>query len=83
MEVLIEFLKTLNGLSPLAIIGLLAIILFFQAKNKVKADGDFETLTGNHLHELPAILETLQRIEVANATGFATILAKLNGGAHK
>lgn len=82
MEALAELLKTLNSLSPLAVIALLALVLFYQSKNKDQAKGDFDTLTSNHLHELPAILETLQRMEVANAISFSTILAKLNGG-HK
>ena len=86
METLLELLKTLNSLSPLAVIALLGIVLFYQARNKTqvssKMDDSFTTITDNHLHDLPSILEILQRMETANATAFATIIAKLNGG-HK
>lgn len=82
MDTLVELLKTLNSLSPLAVIALLGLVLFYQAKAKTKTDVSFDTLANNHLHELPTILETLQRMEVANANAFSTIIAKLNGG-HK
>lgn len=82
MDSLIELLKTLNSLSPLAVIALLGTVIFFQVKNSTKSDKSFETLADNHLHDLPVILETLQRMETSQATAFATIIAKLNGG-HK
>ena len=77
MDALLEILKTLNSLSPLAVIALLVLVLFYQIKNKTSTDSSFSTLTSNHLHELPAILETLQRIEVMSTNAFATILARM------
>lgn len=72
-------LSTLNTLSPLAVIAILALVLFFQVKNTKRYESDFELITDNHLHDLPGILEALQRMELANASAFATIIAKLNG----
>lgn len=79
MDIVLQFLNILNSLSPLAVIALLSLVLFYQARNKDKAENNFDSLTSNHLHELPDILVVLQRMEVANATAFAAILAKLNG----
>jgi hypothetical protein len=82
MDLLVSLLSTLNSLSPLAVIALLALVLYYQAKNGSKSETNFDILTSNHLHELPVILETLQRMENAQSAAFATIIAKLNGG-HK
>lgn len=83
MDIVIDLLKTLNSLSPLAIIALLALVLFYQARYKEKAETSMVTLTDNHLHDLPAVAEGIsalrdscQRIEVM----LATVIAKLNGG---
>ena len=59
MESLIGFIAALNTLSPLAIIGLLALVLLLQQKNK-KALTD---VADNHLHDLPDMAASLQRIE--------------------
>lgn len=77
-------------MSPVAIIGLLALVLFYQTKNnKIAVDHaqTLSTIKGNDLHELPEIAAniremstTLQRIETYNAASFATIIARLNGG---
>lgn len=88
MQLIISFLSALNAMSPLGIIALLALVLFYQARNNKATVAHTETLTTlktNDLHELPEIasgiqklLEVVQRIEV----GQATIIAKLNGVKH-
>lgn len=77
---ILVLLRTANSLSPIAVIALLAIVIFYQAKGATKTEDSFDTLTTNHLHELPSILEILQRMETQNAVAFATIITKLNGG---
>ena len=82
MSALITLLTTLNSLSPLGIIALLALVLFLQARNHQAASNHADAIAdirNNDLHELPTMLETLRRIETAQATGFATVIAKLNG----
>lgn len=78
MDALIEFLKTLNSLSPLAVIALLGIVIFFLVRNQRGQ----KAIAENHLHGLPELLdltraqtETLQRIEVS----LAYIKARING----
>lgn len=75
MESLIGFFASLNSLSPLAVIALLALVLFYQAKNKKT----MTEVTDNHLHGLPEMAETLQRIEVLLNREFGYIRARLNG----
>lgn len=89
MDALTELLKVVNSFSPIGVAALLGLVLFYQVKNAKKSEDSFDVLASNHLHDLPMILETLQRMEVtnqrmevANATAFSAILAKLNG-AHK
>ena len=82
MSALISLLATLNSLTPLAVIALLALVLFLQAKNHRSASDHANAIADmrdNDLHELPTILETLRRIETSQATGFATVIAKLSG----
>lgn len=83
MDTIIEFLKVLNGLSPLAIIGLLGIVLFYAVKNMKTADA----ISNNHLSGLPemqatleSINETLQRMERTQVALDAYLHARLNGG---
>lgn len=92
MELMIAFIGQLNSLSPLAVIGLLAIILFYQAKNNRTAIGHHDTLNSiktNDLHELPMMMDllnniniTLQRIEVSQGESFSFIRGRMNGGGH-
>ena len=76
MDALISLLTTLNSLSPLAVIALLGVVIFYMIK-KQPTKNDVDVMKTNDLH---AISETLQRIELAQTTAFATIIAKLNGG---
>ena len=80
MVVVTELLTLLNTLSPLAVIALLAVIIYLLVKGKQEVSGKVSTISDNHLHDLPAMAETLQRIEVSLSENFAYIKAKLNGG---
>ena len=91
MEAIIELLKTLNTLTPVAIIGLMGTIIFLMVyKNPFKPiENKLNEVTTNHLHELPEIsenlkkaVEILSRIEVKQAEDFSFIKAKLTNG-HK
>ena len=88
MEALIEFLNALNTVTPLAVIALLGLAIFFIVwKNPFKPVEDSLTeVKNNHLHELPAMAEslrdiasTLQRMEVKMGEEFSHIKARLNG----
>ncbi len=80
MEFVTTVVESLNSLSPLAVIGLLGIVIYMLVKNKREADEQNIVLTGNHLHELPEIAESLRRIEQSLAENFSYIRARLNGG---
>ena len=49
----------LNSLSPLAVIGLLAYIVYLLVSKK----GPVNTIATNHLHSLPEIAASLGRME--------------------
>ena len=94
MDILVDILKTLNTLSPLAVIALLGVIIFVLVRGKTSTDAKVEKITSNHLHNLPdmsddlnRILEanvksadTLQRIEVKMREEFSFIRTKLTNG---
>ena len=82
VESLIELLNTLNGMSPLAVIALLAVILYRQTQSHRQVT----TLKNNDLHEMPDLVAevriisaTLQRIEVKMGEDFAYLKARANG----
>lgn len=75
-----NLLTTLNSITPMGIIALLGYVIYLLVKNKKNSKDQFSAITENHLHELPTILETLQRMEISQSVAFATIIAKLNGG---
>lgn len=86
MDSVLEFFNALNSLSPLAVIGLLGYIIFMLVKGKTAAGKTAATaaqkiheVQTNHLHELPEILATLQRIEVKLGEEFSYIKARING----
>lgn len=79
MDVVVELLKTLNDLSPLAIIGLLGTVIFLLVKGKTAADSKVETIATNHLHELPEIMETLREMNRTLIALDAYLRARLNG----
>lgn len=59
MQAITSLLAGLNALSPLAVIGLLGLVLLFQARNRAT----LTEVTDNHLHAMPDIVLALQRIE--------------------
>lgn len=75
METLLAVLTTLNAMTPLGVIALLATIIYLQVKSHKQVD----TLKTNDLHELPEVVESLRRIEILLASEFSYIRAKLNG----
>jgi hypothetical protein len=79
MESLISLLTTLNSLSPLAVIALLATIIYKQVKDKPATEASVDEIKHNHLHDLPEILATLQRIESKLSEEFGYIKGRLNG----
>lgn len=84
MDWLLPLLTQLNELSPLAVIGLLGVVILLLIKGKGEMTSKVEVLQNNHLHEIAAdikaIADTLQRIEVEMVKEFSWIRARLNGG---
>jgi len=64
VDSLIELVKTLNAMSPLGLAAMLALVLFFQARQRKTVT----QLRDNHMHDvtdgLAAVTEALTRIEV-------------------
>lgn len=89
IEEIVSIVTALNSLTPVAIIGLLAFVLFYQAKNNKAAVDHTETLAtikGNDLHELPEMADTLRRIEYmlqAMNNNIVYIKARVNGHGDK
>lgn len=78
LQELTNALGALNSLSPLAVIALLGVVIYMLVKNQKGQ----ETLTSNHLHELPEMAETLRRIEASLNTvkdNTFYIRARING----
>lgn len=82
MESILALFASLNGLSPLAIIGLLGVVIYQLVMSKSQV----ATIQENHLHDLPTIaadvrsmVETLQRMEVSMSENFSHIKARING----
>ena len=75
MAEIVAILQIIASFSPLAVIALLGVIILFQVRGKRVV----ALIKKNDLHQLPMILETLQRIEVSLAENFSAIRAKLNG----
>ena len=83
MEPLIGLLTLLNSLSPLAVIGLLATIIYIQMNGKTAVDQKVQTVATNHLHDLPEMSESLKRIESLLQSINENIIyvrARVNGG---
>jgi hypothetical protein len=74
---------TLNSLSPLAVIAGLAYVIFMLVRTRGELKADNVTITENHLHELPAMAESLRRIEAQLSNISITLgylRGRLNGG---
>jgi uncharacterized membrane protein YhfC len=72
---MLDLLHTLNGLSPLAVIALLTLVIYQLVRHK----RELASMRENDLHHLPEVTDALRRIEVKLSEGFATVIAKLNG----
>jgi hypothetical protein len=70
MTELLALLELLNKFSPLGLAALLAVIVVFLL---VKGGTQMDKLQNNHLHDLPEMRESLQRIEVTLAGGFSEL----------
>ena len=73
---LTALIASLNAMSPLAIIALLAFIINHLVRGHRVMTAQVDKLRLNDLHNLPEMMETLRRIEAALTAGFATIIAK-------
>ena len=85
MESLISLLGVLNTLSPLAVIALLGVIIFMLVKGKTAADSKVDTIVTNHLHSVPDMAVSLERIEALLQSMNENIIwikARVNGGKH-
>ena len=85
MEELFKLLQAANGMTPMGIIALLGAIIWMLVKGQKQVVGKMDTLSNNHLHELPELVENsrktvdvLQRIEVSLGSNFGSIHAKLD-----
>ena len=76
MDAIATLLEIVNSLSPLAVIALLAIVIFLLVRGKQEVSQQVTTISDNHLHE---VADVLQRIEVTLAENFSYIRSKLNG----
>lgn len=59
IEELQQIVSGLNTLTPLGLAGLLALIMFYQSKNKTA----MTDISDNHLSGLPDMADSLRRIE--------------------
>ena len=85
MSELLELIKSANGITPLGLSALLAIIIWMLVKGKRAVTAQVQTIGDNHLHDLPLLIENsnrtvevLQRIEVKLGENFSAIHAKLD-----
>jgi hypothetical protein len=82
MSLLISFLSALNTLTPLAVIGLLVLVLFYQSKNNTTSRLSLFNLSNNHLSGLPDMAASLERMETILKTindNIVYIRARMNG----
>jgi hypothetical protein len=75
---MVELLNTLNGMSPLAVIALLGLVIYLLVKQRAQT----ATISDNHLSGLPEMARTLERIEASindMARDVTWLRAKSNG----
>ena len=91
VETLLSLVSTFNSLTPLAIIGLLAVIIYFLVSQHRQITETAQTTTAkvaqirdNDMHELMdtlrAMSETLRRIEQRQIEAIATVVGLLTRG---
>jgi predicted PurR-regulated permease PerM len=82
MDALIQTIAKLTppallAVLTLGVIGGLGYIIYLLVQQGREARGAMTTLTDNHLHELPAIADTLRRIETQQVATAAALLGQL------
>ena len=85
MAEITALLGMLNTMSPLGIIALLGVIIWMLVKGKTSTDAKVETIANNHLHGLPDITASLDRIEGLLQSMNESVIwikARVNGGKH-
>ncbi len=73
LDTLKSIVEVANALTPGGGIALLAVIVYYLAKGRKQMD----TLTVNHLHDLPEMKRTLKDIQLTLVEGFADLRATL------
>lgn len=74
-----ELFDIVNSVTPLGAIVLLAYIIYMQVKSKQDASQKLTTIADNHLHGLPDMAATLQRIEVTLTAMDSFLRTRLDG----
>lgn len=84
MTEVLELIKAANGITPLGLSALLAVIIWMLVRGKKSVAAQVRALGDNHLHSVPdiaanmeRIVDTLQRIELKLGENFAAIHVKL------
>lgn len=83
MDSVIQILAKLSptalvAVLTLGVIGGLGYVIFLLVKQGNEARSSMQTLTSNHLHDLPDIAETLRRIETQQGAMAAALLTQLS-----
>ena len=86
-----EILDILQNASPIGVIALLVVTIFYMIRNEKKMS-DYNSIATNHVSGIPDMCDGLKRIEQslirieqelnANATMLVKIDAKMNGKRH-
>jgi len=77
MDGILELLTALNSMSPLGVTALLGVIIYILVKRQ-PSKAELSDVKTNHLHELPAMAETLRRMESLMIENFTEIRIQLS-----
>ena len=85
LQELIELIKAANGVTPIGLSALLAVIIVMLVRGQKTVVSKMDMLSDNHLHELPVLIEnstrmvdTLARIEVRLGEDLTYIKTKVS-----
>lgn len=81
-ELILELARIVGGFTPMAVIGLLVVVIGLQVWFFYNNSAKHSELTSNHLHDLPEIRASLVRIEASlnNLAGsMSYLIGRLNG----
>lgn len=79
---MLDILSALASLSPLGVIALLAYVIYLLVTQRKEAGQRHRVLASNHLHELPAMADSLRRMEATLQSmneNIVWIKARING----